>query len=116
MGLLTLTVSVVPLHLRKTMFFVALYILSVGVAGHKPCAQTFAADQFSEDSPEERKEKSSFFNWWYMGIIVAGSVAVLVVIYIQVTIPLRTLPALESFYFRDSLIILPLLRGESHFI
>ncbi|KAL6130067.1 hypothetical protein ACLB2K_068448 [Fragaria x ananassa] len=83
MGLLTVTVSVIPLHLRKAMFFVALYILSVGLAGHKPCAQTFAADQFSEDSPEERKAKSSFFNWWYMGIIVAGSVAVLVVIYIQ---------------------------------
>ncbi|KAM5551704.1 protein NRT1/ PTR FAMILY 5.4-like [Rosa sericea] len=83
MSLLTVTVSVVPLHLRKAMFFVALYILSVGLAGHKPCVQTFAADQFSEDSPEERKAKSSFFNWWYLGIIVAGSAAILVVIYIQ---------------------------------
>ncbi|CAN6552814.1 unnamed protein product [Malus baccata var. baccata] len=40
------------------------------VRGHKPCVQTFAADHFDEDSPEEKKAKSSFFNWWYMGIIV----------------------------------------------
>ncbi|KAB1201215.1 Protein NRT1/ PTR FAMILY 5.4 [Morella rubra] len=62
--LLTLSVSVIPLHGRKALFFLALYILSVGEGGHKPCVQTFAADQFDEDSPEQRKEKSSFFNWW----------------------------------------------------
>lgn len=83
MSLLTVTVSVIPLHLRKSMFFGALYVLSVGLAGHKPCVQAFAADQFSEDSAEERKAKSSFFNWWYMGIVVGANTAVLVVIYIQ---------------------------------
>ncbi|PRQ55390.1 putative proton-dependent oligopeptide transporter family, major facilitator superfamily [Rosa chinensis] len=83
MSLLTVTVSAIPLHLRKLMFFVALYLLSLGLSGHKPCVQTFAADQFSEDSAEERKAKSSFFNWWYLGIVVGGSSAVLVVIYIQ---------------------------------
>ena len=89
MSLLTVTVSsVIPLHLRKSIFFVALYLLSVGLSGHKPCVQTFAADQFSEESAEERKAKSSFFNWWYLGIVVGGSTAVLVVVYIQV----RTLP------------------------
>ena len=84
MSLLTVTVSVIPRHLRKSMFFGALYVLSVGLAGHKPCVQAFAADQFSEDSAEERKAKSSFFNWWYMGIVVGANTAVLVVIYIQV--------------------------------
>ncbi|XP_004307113.1 PREDICTED: protein NRT1/ PTR FAMILY 5.4-like [Fragaria vesca subsp. vesca] len=84
MSLLTVTVSsVIPLHLRKSIFFVALYLLSVGLSGHKPCVQTFAADQFSEESAEERKAKSSFFNWWYLGIVVGGSTAVLVVVYIQ---------------------------------
>lgn len=84
MVLLTITVSVIPLHYQKAMFFVALYMLSVGLAGHKPCVQTFAADQFHEDSPEEKKAKSSFFNWWYLGITVGASAAILVVIYVQV--------------------------------
>ncbi|KAL6288785.1 hypothetical protein ACE6H2_006295 [Prunus campanulata] len=83
MVLLTITVSVIPLHYQKAMFFVALYMLSVGLAGHKPCVQTFAADQFREDSPEEKKAKSSFFNWWYLGITVGASAAILVVIYVQ---------------------------------
>lgn len=82
--LLTLSVSVLPLHWRKAWFFVALYILSVGEGGHKPCVQTFAADQFDEDSPEQRKEKSSFFNWWYMAIVTAATAATLVIIYLQV--------------------------------
>ncbi|KAK4592238.1 hypothetical protein RGQ29_016667 [Quercus rubra] len=46
-------------------FFVALYILAVGEGGHKPCAQTFAADQFDHNLLEEKKAKSSFFNWWF---------------------------------------------------
>ncbi|KAM2725458.1 hypothetical protein EV1_028157 [Malus domestica] len=54
---LNITVSVIPLHYQKAMFFVALYILSIGLAGHRPCAQTFAVDQFCEDSPEEKKAK-----------------------------------------------------------
>ncbi|PQQ19663.1 protein NRT1/ PTR FAMILY 5.4-like [Prunus yedoensis var. nudiflora] len=83
MVLLTITVSVIPLHYQKAMFFVALYMLSVGLAGHKPCVQTFAADQFREDSPEEKKAKSSFFNWWYLGITIGASAAILVVIYVQ---------------------------------
>jgi peptide/histidine transporter 3/4 len=67
------------------LFFVALYILSVGEGGHRPCVQTFAADQFDEDSPERRKEKSSFFNWWYVAIVIAATTAILLIIYLQVT-------------------------------
>ncbi|XP_040991295.1 protein NRT1/ PTR FAMILY 5.4-like isoform X3 [Juglans microcarpa x Juglans regia] len=81
--LLTLTVSVLPLHQRKPMFFVALYILTVGEGGHKPCVQTFAADQFDEDSDEDKKAKSSFYNWWYLGIVVGSTSAILAVIYVQ---------------------------------
>ncbi|KAE8038393.1 hypothetical protein FH972_010912 [Carpinus fangiana] len=81
--LLTLSVSVFPPHWRKELFFVALYILSVGEGGHRPCVQTFAADQFDEDSPERRKEKSSFFNWWYVAIVIAATTATLLIIYLQ---------------------------------
>ena len=82
---MTLSVSVIPTHYREAVFFIALYILAVGEGGHKPCVQTFAADQFDEEKPEEKAAKSSFFNWWYLGIVVGASSAILVVIYIQVT-------------------------------
>ncbi|KAK4414547.1 protein NRT1/ PTR FAMILY 5.4 [Sesamum alatum] len=81
--LLTVAVSAVPLPLRHIVFFIALYILSVGEGGHKPCVQTFAADQFDENVPEEKAAKSSFFNWWYVGIVCGATAAVLVVIYVE---------------------------------
>ncbi|XP_057976147.1 protein NRT1/ PTR FAMILY 5.4-like [Malania oleifera] len=85
-GLILLTVSVtaaVPVGSRAAVFYVALYILAVGEGGHKPCVQTFAADQFDEDLPEEKKAKSSFFNWWYMGVVIGATTAVLVVVYVE---------------------------------
>ncbi|KAI3445133.1 hypothetical protein Pfo_001798 [Paulownia fortunei] len=81
--LLTVAVSAVPLQLRHTVFFIALYILSIGEGGHKPCVQTFAADQFDENNPQEKVAKSSFFNWWYVGIVCGATAAVLVVIYVE---------------------------------
>ncbi|KAM4072650.1 hypothetical protein ACB094_11G154100 [Castanea mollissima] len=83
MILLTLSVSVVPLDYRKAIFFVALYIIAVGEGGHKPCVQTFAADQFEEDSLEDKKVKSSFFNWWFWGIVAGQCSAILVAIYVE---------------------------------
>ncbi|GLT94628.1 hypothetical protein SLE2022_123570 [Rubroshorea leprosula] len=79
MVLLSLSVSVVPMEHRRAVFYTALYILAVGEGGHKPCVQTFAADQFDDD----KAVKSSFFNWWYLGIVFGASSAVLVVIYLQ---------------------------------
>ncbi|KAL0429175.1 UNVERIFIED_CONTAM: protein NRT1/ PTR FAMILY 5.4 [Sesamum radiatum] len=81
--LLTVAVSAVPLPFQHVVFFIALYILSIGEGGHKPCVQTFAADQFDESIPEEKTAKSSFFNWWYVGIVCGATAAVLVVIYVE---------------------------------
>ncbi|CAK9156675.1 unnamed protein product [Ilex paraguariensis] len=81
--LLTVSVSSTPIEHSRAFFFVALYILTVGEGGHKPCVQTFAADQFDENFPEEKAAKSSFFNWWYLGIVCGATAAVLVVIYVQ---------------------------------
>ncbi|PKI66567.1 hypothetical protein CRG98_013051 [Punica granatum] len=80
---MTFSVSIVPRHNREAVFFMALYILAIGEGGHKPCVQTFAADQFDEDLPEEKMAKSSFFNWWYMGIVVGATAGIFFVIYIQ---------------------------------
>jgi len=82
-GMIFLTLSVTALK-HKLLFFLALYVLAIGDGGHKPCVQTFAADQFDEDTPEERDTKSSFFNWWYLGIVAGSTASVFVVIYLQV--------------------------------
>ncbi|XP_011091838.1 protein NRT1/ PTR FAMILY 5.4-like [Sesamum indicum] len=81
--LLTVAVSAVPPRAQGTLFFIALYVLAIGEGGHKPCVQTFAADQFDEGLPEEKAAKSSFFNWWYVGIVCGATAAVLVVIYVE---------------------------------
>ena len=98
MILLSLSVSVVPLDYRKVIIFVALYIIAIGEGGHRPCVQTFAADQFEEDSLENKKVKSSFFNWWFWGIVLGPSIGLLGVIYVEVKIFLKML--WYKFYYK----------------
>ena len=40
--------------------------------GIKPCVSTFGADQFDEGDPRERREKASFFNWFYWSINIGA--------------------------------------------
>ncbi|KAD3337854.1 hypothetical protein E3N88_33375 [Mikania micrantha] len=85
LGLILLVISVeaIPLSHRQLPFFVALYVINIGEGGHRPCIQTFAADQFDNHLPEEKAAKSSFFNWWYLGIVVGATTSILIVIYVQ---------------------------------
>ncbi|KAJ4849845.1 hypothetical protein Tsubulata_029080 [Turnera subulata] len=65
------------------LFFCSLYLIAVGVGGHKPCVQAFGADQFDPQDPKENKAKSSFFNWWYFGLSVGALTTLIVSVYIQ---------------------------------
>ncbi|KAI3961540.1 hypothetical protein MKX01_001276 [Papaver californicum] len=64
-------------------FFTSLYLVAVGKAGFKPCAEAFGADQFDGQNPEERESKSSFFNWWYFGLCISSSFSLLILTYVQ---------------------------------
>ncbi|RYR15070.1 hypothetical protein Ahy_B04g071810 [Arachis hypogaea] len=77
---LTLSVSVMK---HEALFFISLYVLSVGDGGHKPCVQTFAADQFDEETEDQRNAKTSFFNWWHLVIVVACISSVFFMVYLQ---------------------------------
>nr|XP_011464748.1 PREDICTED: protein NRT1/ PTR FAMILY 5.10-like isoform X2 [Fragaria vesca subsp. vesca] len=87
LGLLIVS-AVLPSNskLQELLFFFSLYLLAIALGGHKPSVQAFGVDQFDNHDPEERKAKSSFFNWWFW-CIYAG--------------PLFTLPVLT--YIQDNL-------------
>ncbi|KAL5709388.1 hypothetical protein ACHQM5_020085 [Ranunculus cassubicifolius] len=72
-----------PKKLHKVFFFLAIYMISVGTGGHKPCLQSFGADQFDEDHSGERKKKMSYFNWWNFGLCCGLLLGVTVIVYIQ---------------------------------
>lgn len=91
MGLLLLTMSRVvpalrpggPPRVHEVVFFLAIYLISIGTGGHKPSLESFGADQFDDDHPVERKKKMSFFNWWCFGLCCGLLLGVTVIVYIQ---------------------------------
>lgn len=67
-------------------FYLALYLISLGTSGHKPSLQAFGTDQFDEEDKTEAIKKSSFFNFWYFGVLTGLLFAVTVVAYVQETV------------------------------
>ncbi|XP_044465365.1 protein NRT1/ PTR FAMILY 5.6 [Mangifera indica] len=72
-----------PRKIHEEIFFIAIYLVSVGTGGHKPSLESFGADQFDDDHTEERKKKMSFFNWWNFGLCSGLLLGVTVVVYVQ---------------------------------
>ncbi|KAI8526590.1 hypothetical protein RHMOL_Rhmol12G0008000 [Rhododendron molle] len=72
-----------PSRFQVMLFFFSLYTVAVAQGGHKPCVQAFGADQFDGQDSKETKAKSSFFNWWYLGLVGGSATAVLFLNYIQ---------------------------------
>lgn len=72
-----------PRKIHGIMFFVAIYMISVGTGGHKPSLESFGADQFDDDDAEERRKKMSFFNWWSFGLCCGLLLGVTVIVYIE---------------------------------
>ncbi|XP_022764508.1 protein NRT1/ PTR FAMILY 5.6-like [Durio zibethinus] len=72
-----------PRKIHEVLFFVALYCISLGTGGHKPCLESFGADQFEDDHLEERKKKMSYFNWWNVALCCGLLLGVTVIVYVQ---------------------------------
>ncbi|KAI3458645.1 hypothetical protein Pfo_015308 [Paulownia fortunei] len=68
---------------HEVVFFLALYLLSLATGGHKPCLESFGADQFDDDHYKERKQKMSFFNWWNFGLCCGLLLAATLIVYVQ---------------------------------
>ncbi|XP_059669221.1 protein NRT1/ PTR FAMILY 5.6-like [Cornus florida] len=72
-----------PSKAHEVIFFLAMYCISVATGGYKPCLQSFGADQFDDDHPEERKKKMSYFNWWNFSLCSGLVLGVTLVVYVQ---------------------------------
>nr|GEW15315.1 proton-dependent oligopeptide transporter family [Tanacetum cinerariifolium] len=70
-------------HLQVIMFFVSLYLVAFAQGCHKPCVLAFGADQFDATDPDECRAKSSFFNWWYLGMCAGPAFGIFILSYIQ---------------------------------
>ncbi|KAG5557849.1 hypothetical protein RHGRI_007928 [Rhododendron griersonianum] len=68
---------------HKVVFFLAIYLLSLGTGGHKPCLESFGADQFDDDHMEERKQKMSYFNWWNFALCCGLLLGVTLIAYAE---------------------------------
>ncbi|KAM6582330.1 hypothetical protein CsatB_009332 [Cannabis sativa] len=72
-----------PRKIHELIFFLALYMISIGTGGYKPCLESFGADQFDDDHSQERRKKMSFFNWWNFALCCGIFLGVTVIVYIQ---------------------------------
>eukprot|EP00210_Caulerpa_lentillifera_P005995 g5730.t1 len=63
-----------------TLLALGLIIVAVSTGGIKPNVSSFGADQFDDNIERDRKEKKSFFNWFYffinIGVLLASTVIV----------------------------------------
>ncbi|GAB4833957.1 hypothetical protein Ancab_032204 [Ancistrocladus abbreviatus] len=75
-----------PTGLQTAVFFIGLYLIALGTGGIKPCVSSFGADQFDDADEDERKSKSSFFNWFYFSINIGALLAASVLVWIQTNV------------------------------
>lgn len=81
-GLALVVVGAIPGAESPALLFPALYVIAFGTGGIKPNVSTFGADQFDDLNPKDRREKESFFNWFYWSINLGALVSYTVVAYI----------------------------------
>ncbi|KAA8516366.1 hypothetical protein F0562_016659 [Nyssa sinensis] len=70
-------------RIHEVVFFLAIYLISIGTGGHKPSLESFGANQFDDDHSKERRKKMSFFNWWNFGLCSGLLLGVTVIVYVQ---------------------------------
>ncbi|XP_021732367.1 protein NRT1/ PTR FAMILY 5.6-like [Chenopodium quinoa] len=68
---------------HEVVFFIAAYLVALATGGHKPCLESFGADQFDDNHSEERKQKMSFFNWWNVALCSGLFFGVTLIVYLQ---------------------------------
>ncbi|KMZ76168.1 putative peptide transporter, Protein NRT1/ PTR FAMILY 8.8 [Zostera marina] len=75
-----------PSSSELRIFFLSLYMIALGTGGIKPCVSSFGADQFDDNDEAEKKNKNSFFNWFYFTINIGALIAHSVLVWIQMNV------------------------------
>lgn len=68
---------------KAAMLFLGLYLVALGVGGIKGSLPPHGAEQFDESTPQGRKQRSSFFNYFVFSLSCGGLIAVTLVVWIE---------------------------------
>lgn len=68
---------------KAAMLFIGLYLVALGVGGIKGSLPAHGAEQFDERSPQGRKLRSTFFNYFVFCLSCGGLIAVTLVVWIE---------------------------------
>lgn len=65
------------------MLFVGLYLVALGVGGIKGSLPPHGAEQFDENNPQGRKQRSTFFNYFVFCLACGALIAVTLVVWVE---------------------------------
>ncbi|XVE57004.1 hypothetical protein DITRI_Ditri04bG0056900 [Diplodiscus trichospermus] len=68
---------------KEAMLFIGLYLVAIGVGGIKGSLPPHGAEQFDETTPQGRKQRSSFFNYYVFCLSCGALIAVTFVVWIE---------------------------------
>ncbi|PHT33984.1 Protein NRT1/ PTR FAMILY 4.6, partial [Capsicum baccatum] len=68
---------------QAAMLFIGLYLVALGVGGIKGSLPPHGAEQFDETTPQGRKQRSTFFNYFVFCLSFGGLIAVTFVVWVE---------------------------------
>ncbi|XP_073300383.1 protein NRT1/ PTR FAMILY 4.6-like [Primulina huaijiensis] len=68
---------------KAVMLFIGLYLAALGVGGIKGSLPSHGAEQFDEETPQGRKQRSTFFNYFVFSLACGALVAVTFAVWIE---------------------------------
>jgi len=68
---------------QAAMLFAGLYLVALGVGGIKGSLPSHGAEQFDDTTPQGRKQRSTFFNYFVFCLSCGGLIAVTLVVLVE---------------------------------
>ncbi|MBA0556251.1 hypothetical protein Golob_026366, partial [Gossypium lobatum] len=68
---------------KAVMLFTGLYLVALGVGGIKGSLPTHGAEQFDANTPQGRKQRSTFFNYFVFCLSFGALIAVTFVVWVE---------------------------------
>lgn len=68
---------------NAALLYIAIYLVALGEGCIRANLASFGGDQFDEDDPNESKHRSSFFNWFTVGISIGAITGLIFIVWIE---------------------------------